>query len=172
MTIAEKIKFIRTFRNIPQKHLGLALGFADNTLESRISQYERGLRVPKDEVIVQMSIHMSVSKLALIDNVENKIANIIMQMFWIEVEIHQYTQKSNIPNSANAGLIYNQFMLDMVNDKVRNRIAEEDLLTKAIMELQQYRQLVFTGVITYDDYIEIMLNWESNSDVAKSIYNT
>ncbi len=42
-------------RNIPQKGLGLAIGFNERTADIRIAQYESGTRVPKENVIIKIA---------------------------------------------------------------------------------------------------------------------
>ena len=51
MAIGERIKFIRNLHGATQKWLGLKLGFSEKTAETRVGQYEIGVRTPKDEMI-------------------------------------------------------------------------------------------------------------------------
>ena len=55
MTIGERIKRIRTFRNFTQGTLGEALGFEPKNAAVRIAQYESNYRIPKDDMILQMA---------------------------------------------------------------------------------------------------------------------
>ncbi len=65
MAIAERIRFIRNLRGITQKYLGMMIGFSERTADIRIAQYEAGTRVPKDELINQLSMALEVCPEAL-----------------------------------------------------------------------------------------------------------
>ena len=51
MTVGEKIKFIRNFRGMTQKELGVGIGFDEKGADNRIAQYETNYRVPKKRYI-------------------------------------------------------------------------------------------------------------------------
>lgn len=55
MTNGEKIAKIRTFRNLTQKELGLAMGFAATTAQTRIAQYETNSKIPKEAVLKDLA---------------------------------------------------------------------------------------------------------------------
>ncbi|QUH27569.1 helix-turn-helix domain-containing protein [Vallitalea guaymasensis] len=63
--IGEKIKFFRKFRGWTQKELGIKAGFAENSADVRIAQYESGKRTPKGEVIPALAYALNISPLAL-----------------------------------------------------------------------------------------------------------
>lgn len=41
MTVGEKIKFIRNFRGMTQKELGVGIGFDEKGADNRIAQYRK-----------------------------------------------------------------------------------------------------------------------------------
>ncbi len=170
MTISEKIKYIRQFRNIPQKELGISMGFPTGSAVVRICQFENGTRSPRENLVEKFAQVMYVSKICLLDNIENKVANIIMQMFWTEIEMKLYVENSKIPSCRKSILLYNRATLDLVNHNIKESNTHEDLLSRAIFEYQEYRQSVFTGIISYEEFIDIMLNWDITSAVGKEIY--
>ena len=51
MAIVERIRFLRNLHGATQKWLGIKLGFSEKTAETRVGQYEIGVRTPKDEMI-------------------------------------------------------------------------------------------------------------------------
>ena len=54
MTIGDKIKKIRTFRNMTQAELGAALGWGDKGA-NRLAQYETNYRVPRKDLVTEMA---------------------------------------------------------------------------------------------------------------------
>ena len=46
MAIGERIHFFRTLRGMPQKYLGMALGFPEKSADVRLAQYERSWEYP------------------------------------------------------------------------------------------------------------------------------
>jgi len=65
MAIGERIKRIRNFRNLTQKELGVAIGFAENTADVRIAQYESGKRTPKEKCVEAIAQALNVTPFAL-----------------------------------------------------------------------------------------------------------
>lgn len=51
MAIGERIRFLRNLHGAIQKWLGIKLGFSEKTAETRVGQYEIGVRTPKDDMI-------------------------------------------------------------------------------------------------------------------------
>ena len=64
MTIGDKIKKIRTFRNMTQAELGAALGWGDKGA-NRLAQYETNYRVPRKDLVTEMAKILDVNPLAL-----------------------------------------------------------------------------------------------------------
>ena len=54
MTIGDKIKKIRTFRNMTQAELGATLGWGDKGA-NRLAQYETNYRVPRKDLVTEMA---------------------------------------------------------------------------------------------------------------------
>ncbi len=182
MTVGEKIKFIRVFRNLTQNELGSALGFAENATENRISQYEKGVRTPRADIVKQFAEQFSVPTFVLQDHIDDKVTNIIMQMFWNEIEMREYKSKYSAPDSKNETLTLNKPMIDSTYERIKQSTQERifkqikettdstDLLTRALIEYQETKQLIYTGIITFENFIIIMLNWDITSGVGKEIY--
>lgn len=55
MAIGQRIKFFRNRKGITQKQLGELLGFKGKTSDVRMAQYESEARVPKTDLVKQMS---------------------------------------------------------------------------------------------------------------------
>ena len=62
MTIGNRIRRARKYANLSQRELGIALGFNLDTAEARVSQYERGARIPRADVIEKLSHVLQVPK--------------------------------------------------------------------------------------------------------------
>lgn len=81
MTIGSKIKIIRKFRGMTQKELGEAVNLGINAAK-RIAQYEIDYRVPRYELLVQISSALNV-------NIENfcpngSINELIFSLLWLD----------------------------------------------------------------------------------------
>lgn len=63
MTIGNRIRKIRKFRNMTQQQLGELIGL-DN---SRIRQYELNFRTPKENLLKKIATALSVNKYALLN---------------------------------------------------------------------------------------------------------
>lgn len=71
----ERIRQFRKMRGMTQKNLGILLGFPEKSAEIRISQYEMGMRNPKQELTVVLAKALDVSEQALnVPDIENGLA--------------------------------------------------------------------------------------------------
>ena len=48
-SIGQRLKFVRRFRRLTQKELGLLMGYSEKTADVRIAQYEKNARTPNAE---------------------------------------------------------------------------------------------------------------------------
>ena len=60
MDFSNRLRYIREFRGLTQKQLGLAIGLSERAAESTISQYERGEKKPRKKVIEKLALALSV----------------------------------------------------------------------------------------------------------------
>lgn len=65
MAIGQRIKFFRNRKGMTQKQLGELLGFKEKTSDVRMAQYESEARVPKIDLVKQMSQIFDVNTHAL-----------------------------------------------------------------------------------------------------------
>lgn len=71
MTLGKK-GYFRRMRGQTQKQLGLLMGFSESTADTRIAQYECGVRTPKEELILTFARVLEISPLALtVPNISN-----------------------------------------------------------------------------------------------------
>ena len=80
MTVGEKIKRIRIFREMTQKELGLAVGLTEN----RIAQYETNYRTPKKELLNQIAEALHVNSLNFYVEVSGSAEDIMQTFFWMD----------------------------------------------------------------------------------------
>ena len=83
MTIGDKIKKIRTFRNMTQAELGAALGWGDKGA-NRLAQYETNYRVPRKDLITEMAKILDVNPLALHEPTTMDASELMEILFWID----------------------------------------------------------------------------------------
>ncbi len=83
MTVGEKIKRIRTFRNMTQKQLAAAIGLGENA-SNRFAQYETNYRVPKKELLTKIAEVLDVNPLVFYDAVSMDASEIMEILFWID----------------------------------------------------------------------------------------
>lgn len=61
MITGERIQKLRKQRGLTQKALGVAVGFSETNADVRIAQYEKGKRVPRDELTGKLATALGVS---------------------------------------------------------------------------------------------------------------
>jgi transcriptional regulator with XRE-family HTH domain len=60
-SIGQRLKFIRRFRRLTQKELGLLMGYSEKTADVRIAQYEKNARTPNAETTAKLAEVLKVS---------------------------------------------------------------------------------------------------------------
>lgn len=83
--LGQKIKFVRKRRHITQKELGLLVGFSERNAGIRITQYEKGKRQPKEEVLRKIADTLGVSLILLKSNHSNPKVNIYIDIYWTQM---------------------------------------------------------------------------------------
>lgn len=170
MTIGDKIKKIRTFRNMTQKELGEAIGLGEKGA-NRLAQYETNYRVPKKELLDEMAAVLDVNPLALYDTTDYNASEIMEILFWIDEfspsSIHlfqlekypgekcnenddqsvRYHDSDNWPAHPPVGLWFNY---GLINDFMKEWAIRKQ-------ELQ-------FGQISREEYFEWKINWPQTCD--------
>ena len=65
MKLGEKIRYFRRKKELTQKKLGILLGFSESNADTRISQYEAGIRKPSYFVLQNLSHQLDVAMYTL-----------------------------------------------------------------------------------------------------------
>jgi transcriptional regulator with XRE-family HTH domain len=84
MTVGERIKKIRIFRKMTMDELGAALGFEGKNMSVRVSQYETGDRIPREDMILKLADALRCNYKALSDFGSGAAEDIIETLFWLE----------------------------------------------------------------------------------------
>lgn len=148
MSIGERIKRIRTARNMKQADLGAATGLTD----VRIRQYELGHRNPKDDKLASIAQALDVNILVLKDPTLFSAEEVMFLLFELEqhypVGLHEIKVGSDTNGpSTQIGITFEQ--------KLMNDLLKEWLLRKK--ELKE-------GKISLEEYNEWKWNWPATCD--------
>jgi transcriptional regulator with XRE-family HTH domain len=84
VNIGERIKVIREFRGMTQRELGLAVGYDAKTARARISQYEIGNRVPKEETLFFLAKELHINVQAIKDYSLDTPVDVMEYLFWLD----------------------------------------------------------------------------------------
>ncbi len=76
-----KLKKIRTFRKMTQKELSEKIGLTD---QHRIVQYEKGVRVPKKDLVDKMAQALDVNPYTLYDTAGRDASEMMELLFWLD----------------------------------------------------------------------------------------
>lgn len=84
MTFGKRLRQIRTYRGMTQKHLGMLLGCSESTADVRIAQYENGSRTPRPIVIHQLADILCVSPQVFSLTICCSLEDFMQSIFWME----------------------------------------------------------------------------------------
>jgi len=143
MAVGDRIKRVRTLRNLTQKELGCAVGFQENTADVRIAQYETGTRTPKEDMLRKIAAVLDVNFRSLYDPSLYAAEDLMYTLFELDehynLSIHDFDGKKCIA--------FNRKLLD-----------------EFISEWQERKRELADGTITREEYQEWKLNWPQTAD--------
>ena len=146
LDIGERIRFVRTFRGMSQTELAGKIGLgANENGRTRISQYENGKRVPKEELLEKISDALDVDSLYLSTKVHTHALDIAFDLLdWDNVEPIEITR---CEDGDGVLIKYDDFMF-------KNFFKEWAEKQAALKE----------GIITKEQYIEWKINFGSTQN--------
>lgn len=165
MTLGEKIKFIRSFRNMTQGELGTTIGLPTRGADNRIAQYETNYRVPKRNMLIDMAYALNVDPLVFIPDYYGYPQEILQSLFWLDTEygdiltlfpVEPGKKKYNTGHEIRGEYDDNDDMssLSMVGLLI-NHEEIQDLLHEWMIRKQEFN----AGEISKDEYLEWKLGW-------------
>ena len=162
MTIGERIKRIRTFRNMTQAELGEVLGFEPKNQAVRIAQYESNYRVPKDEMVLQIAKILNCNYKALSNYDFDAAEDIIETFFWLEETgnasiINLFLMKP-VQKDEDVKLTYNDNEYLSIGSPVAITF-EYGLVNDFLQEWNTKKHELKDKLITVDEYFEWKIQW-------------
>lgn len=82
-SFGQRLKFIRRFRGMTQKELGILMGYSEKTADIRIAQYEKNTRIPKVETVAKFAEILSVSPVAFSQTICSSAEELLQSMYWL-----------------------------------------------------------------------------------------
>ena len=124
-SIGQRLKFVRRFRRLTQKELGLLMGYSEKTADVRIAQYEKNARTPNAETTAKFAEVLKVSPAVFSPTICASREDLLQSMYWLFLmkgggDIYDCVKNSwcnicnLIPPTATAvcgGFLYSKFMI-------------------------------------------------------------
>lgn len=82
-SIGQRLKFIRRFRRLTQKELGLLMGYSEKTADVRIAQYEKNARTPNAETTAKLAEVLKVSPVVFSPTICASREDLLQSMYWL-----------------------------------------------------------------------------------------
>jgi transcriptional regulator with XRE-family HTH domain len=161
LNIGERIKAIREFRGMTQKEFGLAIGYDEKTARARVSQYEIGNRVPKEDTLLAMSKILNSSVQAIRGYSLDTPVDVMEYLFWLDEKMGRRGVElfRAVPTEAK--------MQINVADNEKERIGlflSLDGLEAYLSEWFTQKDKLNNGSISDQEYFEWLINWPDTSN--------
>lgn len=168
--LGNRISLIRKFRGITQAELGIAIGFNPTNATVRMSQYESGMKKPKDDLLVEIAKQLNCSPYNFIE-ADNYLIYQIELLFWQEenIKLPIWVTYNDTDTDADS---------DIDRDTVPNKNGksplvltvstsdpnetEEDLAT-ILKEWQKIKDKYISNKINFNKYFEWKITWPDNA---------
>lgn len=82
-SIGQRLKFVRRFRRLTQKELGLRMGYSEKTADVRIAQYEKNARTPNTETTAKFAEVLKVSPAVFSPTICASREDLLQSMYWL-----------------------------------------------------------------------------------------
>lgn len=82
-SLGQRLKFVRKYRCMTQKELGILLGYPENQADIRIAQYENNSRKPKTKTIEKMASVLDVSTAVFSTTICSSREDLLQSLFWL-----------------------------------------------------------------------------------------
>lgn len=170
LTLGEKIKYIRTFRNMTQQELGKAIGLDAKGAANRIAQYETNYRVPKKDMLDNMAKALNINYINFYSPAPESAENIMQILFWMDEEnpsVINFIEMEPSEKKYNTGNEINCIYYD--NDDISGNVpvglwfnyeTVTDFLKDWMIKKQEFKNCD----ITKDEYLEWKLKWPDSSE--------
>lgn len=179
MTVGERIKKIRIFRKMTMDELGAALGFEGKNMSVRVSQYETGDRIPREDMILKLADALNCNYKALSDYGSGVAEDIIETLFWLEEStiplpargkgprFPEYTGPGNLIHLSAMIAAKKQKETTMTYDKDSYDTAEPPvaitfdygLVNEFLSEWNDMKTKLNAGEISPNEYFEWKITW-------------
>lgn len=170
MTIGEKIKRIRKFRNMTYKALAIRTGQGENRVQKFV-QYEIGYRVPKKEMVDKIAEALDVNPYVLYDTNGQNASEIMEMLFWLDEThpslIHLHQLRKFPGETCNASDDTEVYYHDNDSWPAHSPTAlwfNYGVLDRFLKEWTIRKQELAAGEITRDEYFEWKINWPYTCD--------
>ena len=170
MTIGDKIKKIRTFRNMTQAELGATLGWGDKGA-NRLAQYETNYRVPRKDLVTEMAKILDVNPIALYEPTIMNAEELMETLFWIDefnpgmIKLFQLeTYPGEKCNSSEDTAVRYHDSDDWPVHPPVGMWFNYGVLNDFLKEWTLRKEELKSGVITRDEYFEWKINWPQTCD--------
>ena len=82
-SFGQRLKFVRRFRRLTQKELGILMGYSEKTADVRIAQYEKNARTPKADSVAKLAEVLNVSPAVFSQTFCASRDDILQSMYWL-----------------------------------------------------------------------------------------
>ena len=82
-SFGQRLKFIRRFRRLTQKELGILMGYSEKTADVRIAQYEKNARTPKTDTVNKLAEVLNVSPAVFSQTICASRDDLLQSMYWL-----------------------------------------------------------------------------------------
>ena len=168
MTIGDKIKKIRTFRKMTQKELSEKIGLTD---QHRIVQYEKGVRVPKKDLVDKMAQALDVNPYTLYDTAGRDASEMMELLFWLDEfnpsALHLFLPRKFPGEKCNEVADTSVYYHDNDSWPAHAPVCMwfdygvlNDFLKEWVVRMDELK----SGEIARDEYFEWKINWPQTCD--------
>lgn len=169
MTFGKRLKKIRMFREMTQGELGEKLGYKSSP-ESRIAQYEIGVRSPRMEARIAMAGILEVNAIHFIGALQGSAEDIMLSFLWMDEDnrdifhLFQISEDERRKHCEGKTVQYYDEKKTIKQSAV-GIVTGDERLNRYMLEWCRKKEALEQGEISERDYFEWKLGWPATSNI-------
>ena len=171
MTQGQRIRFVREFRHMTQKELGLACGFPEASADVRIRQYESDQKSPKKDALELIAAALRVNIYSLNNYTTANATDILENLFWMEtfglLELFKLEQVREPDEDWVIRGSYNEPNYFQYHAPIGITV-KYNLVNEFMQEWYTRYVEYHQNIISKDQYTNWKLNWPNSCDSTKT----
>jgi len=176
-SFGSKLKYVRVFRGLTQRALGVLMGYEEKSADVRIRHYEIGINIPRKPILSMLADVLDVNVINFHVEETGSLEHVMQILFWLDeinpstfnpIQLEKVPRKKGLmmnPEHDESDLTVKYHDSDYWPANAPMAIWFDSIaLNSYVQEWMERKRELQAKLITRDEYFEWKLNWPNTCD--------